>query len=395
MEERNVEVHDPYGFIYVTTNLINGKKYLGQKRFEQGKDWKSYLGSGKALTAAINLYQPENFTKDIVRICYSEEELNDAEYEISVFLDVVKNPNWYNMVYGGGSRSGYEMSEEQIEQLRQRAIKQMEDPEARKHLSELAKVRLNTDEARQRQSEMMKELWKDEEFRNKVLDNRTYTTGEDASMYGYQWSDEQKQHMSEVMKEKWATDDEYVKKVKENRVYAVGEDNPLYGIPKSEETKRKISEAKKGKYTGEKNGFYGHTHTDENKQIMREKALQRIEENGVPFKGAHHSEESKARMRESSKKRWGKPEEREKIGKKAKERMSDPKRNPNYGKGMHVVQLTIEFKFIAEYVSANEAYKYTGIDASSIRTKCQNKSKTHYAGGYLWYSKEEYLTIQN
>lgn len=38
-----------YGFIYITTNLINGKKYIGQKKGYND----TYLGSGKILKLAI------------------------------------------------------------------------------------------------------------------------------------------------------------------------------------------------------------------------------------------------------------------------------------------------------------------------------------------------------
>ena len=38
------EIFDPYGFIYITTNMGNGKRYIGQKIFN--RSWKKYLGSG-------------------------------------------------------------------------------------------------------------------------------------------------------------------------------------------------------------------------------------------------------------------------------------------------------------------------------------------------------------
>ena len=54
-----VKILDPYGFIYITTNMINGKKYIGQKMFRER--WKKYIGSGKLLKRAVNKYGKENF----------------------------------------------------------------------------------------------------------------------------------------------------------------------------------------------------------------------------------------------------------------------------------------------------------------------------------------------
>lgn len=110
-----VTIKDPYGFIYITTNLINGKRYLGQKRFIN--NWKNYIGSGTVLKNASKKYSRENFKKDIIDIAYSEEELNQKEYEYSVFFDVVNSDDWYNLVFGGGSTSGYKFSEEQRQKL--------------------------------------------------------------------------------------------------------------------------------------------------------------------------------------------------------------------------------------------------------------------------------------
>ena len=48
-----------YGYIYETTNLINGKKYIGQHVSETFD--KDYYGSGKAFLNALRKNGKENF----------------------------------------------------------------------------------------------------------------------------------------------------------------------------------------------------------------------------------------------------------------------------------------------------------------------------------------------
>lgn len=100
----------PYGFIYIITNLTNDMKYLGQRKFSDG--WENYLGSGIYIKRAVKYYGKENFEREVIRICYSKEELNEAEYYYSVFFDVVNSANWYNLCYGGGATAGYRHTEE-------------------------------------------------------------------------------------------------------------------------------------------------------------------------------------------------------------------------------------------------------------------------------------------
>ena len=54
--------------IYITTNLINGKIYIGQ--CYAGKRW--YLGSGVYLKNAVKLYGKENFKREILLIVGNE-----------------------------------------------------------------------------------------------------------------------------------------------------------------------------------------------------------------------------------------------------------------------------------------------------------------------------------
>ena len=53
-----------YGFIYITKNLINNKKYIGQHKINNQETLDpNYLGSGKILNNSINKYGKINFKR--------------------------------------------------------------------------------------------------------------------------------------------------------------------------------------------------------------------------------------------------------------------------------------------------------------------------------------------
>lgn len=99
-----------FGFIYITTCNVNGKKYLGQRKYSHG--WESYLGSGVAFCHAVSKYGKENFRREIICEADTAEELNRLEYELSVKYDVVNSDDWYNLCYGGNSTNGFKFSDE-------------------------------------------------------------------------------------------------------------------------------------------------------------------------------------------------------------------------------------------------------------------------------------------
>lgn len=53
-----------YGYIYITTNIINNKKYIGKHKAKVHS--KSYLGSGVILNEAIKKYGRSNFTNKVI-----------------------------------------------------------------------------------------------------------------------------------------------------------------------------------------------------------------------------------------------------------------------------------------------------------------------------------------
>lgn len=123
-------ITDPYGFIYITTNLINGRRYVRQKIFSDKKthtkSWVDYLGSGKILKQAIEKERKENFSREIVYVSYNAEDLNKAEKQYTDFFDAKDNEDWYNLAGGGDVRAGKDnpnygkpVSKETREKLRQ------------------------------------------------------------------------------------------------------------------------------------------------------------------------------------------------------------------------------------------------------------------------------------
>lgn len=94
-----------YGYIYKTTNKINNKIYIGQKKSDVFLAEK-YLGSGVRLKSAIKYYGKENFSVELVDTADSLEKLNEKEiYYISYYSST--NPEiGYNISFGGGGISG-------------------------------------------------------------------------------------------------------------------------------------------------------------------------------------------------------------------------------------------------------------------------------------------------
>jgi group I intron endonuclease len=81
--------------IYKTTNLINGKFYIGKDKHNNPK----YFGSGKILKQALKKYGVENFTKEIIEECSDEKCWLEREIYWIQYYDSINNG--YNIASGG------------------------------------------------------------------------------------------------------------------------------------------------------------------------------------------------------------------------------------------------------------------------------------------------------
>ena len=82
--------------IYKTTNLVNGKIYVGKDG--HGND--NYLGSGTILKQAIKKYGRNNFKKETLEVCDGSNWVEREIYWISK-LDARNKDVGYNIAEGG------------------------------------------------------------------------------------------------------------------------------------------------------------------------------------------------------------------------------------------------------------------------------------------------------
>lgn len=111
---------DCVGFVYIITNLISGRRYIGKKlakfskttyktvklkngskkkkkiRSKIDSDWRDYYGSSPELTKDITELGTENFRRDILFYCSSKAECSYIEAREQFTHKVLESKDWYN-----------------------------------------------------------------------------------------------------------------------------------------------------------------------------------------------------------------------------------------------------------------------------------------------------------
>lgn len=122
-----------YGRVYLITNLINGKQYVGQTIETINKRFTKHCGNKRqVISRAIKRYGRENFTIQEIAIAYNQEELTFLEGMYMSWFNTLA-PNGYNIreiINGKGK-----CSEETKEKIKTAANK----PERLKLQSEIGK----------------------------------------------------------------------------------------------------------------------------------------------------------------------------------------------------------------------------------------------------------------
>lgn len=104
--------------IYLTTNLVNGKKYIGL----DSNNNPYYYGSGTIFKKALSKYGTKNFKKEILEYCKTKEELEDREIYWIEKYNAVESDEFYNIINGGNTSLGYKHTKEFIDSVTGRKL---------------------------------------------------------------------------------------------------------------------------------------------------------------------------------------------------------------------------------------------------------------------------------
>ena len=111
---------DCIGFVYLITNQVSGRKYIGKKlakfsrtsyktvklkngtkkkkriRSKIDSDWQTYYGSNDELNKDVEALGPENFTREILYYCSSKAECSYIEAREQFRHKVLESDEYYN-----------------------------------------------------------------------------------------------------------------------------------------------------------------------------------------------------------------------------------------------------------------------------------------------------------
>jgi hypothetical protein len=111
---------DCVGFVYMITNTISGRKYIGKKlakfsktttktvklkngtkkkkkvRSKIDSDWRTYYGSSPELTKDVIALGTQNFSREILFICKSKAECSYIEAREQFTHRVLESADYYN-----------------------------------------------------------------------------------------------------------------------------------------------------------------------------------------------------------------------------------------------------------------------------------------------------------
>ena len=167
----------PYGYVYLLTNKVNGKIYIGQ---HQGKYLdENYFGGGYLISKAVKKYGKENFDKKVLEYCKSKKHLDEREKFYIKEYNAQDTEIGYNLSDGG---QGGNLGEKACKKISSSLKGVSKTIEHRKALSEANKGKTLSKETRSKISAKNKGKIVSDETKRKMsesakkLDHSDYKT---------------------------------------------------------------------------------------------------------------------------------------------------------------------------------------------------------------------------
>lgn len=111
-------------FVYLLTNAIDEKKYVGKTEKTVEERWREHVSNShnpkkqEYLYRAMRKHGVDNFSRTLLATASSAEELNDLERRFIQEMNTL-SPNGYNMTYGG---EGVRGTDEVRQKIRNKAL---------------------------------------------------------------------------------------------------------------------------------------------------------------------------------------------------------------------------------------------------------------------------------
>jgi len=142
-----------YNYVYITTNLLNNKQYVGDHSTNKLND--HYLGSGKLLYYSIKKYGKQNFKKEILEYFPTKKQSFDAQEKWITKYDTCQNGYNISPLGGMGVVGCHSEETKKIMSVKAKARpspnkgKTFSD-EHRKHIGESRKGKLHSEESKRK-----------------------------------------------------------------------------------------------------------------------------------------------------------------------------------------------------------------------------------------------------
>lgn len=134
-----------FGQVYVHTNIVNGKNYVGQTTAGMENRWKLHLRCARStktpayaglIARAIRKYGVDAFEHHVLSVVGSQARLDNLE-KVWIILLQAKTPTGYNLADGGYAAAGHKVSSEVRARLSAATKLQWMNPEFREWYSRL------------------------------------------------------------------------------------------------------------------------------------------------------------------------------------------------------------------------------------------------------------------